>query len=120
MPMVPCPPASVPPAGVVTMGIDSRAHWEEIYTSVPETNVSWYQDEPRLSLELIGAVAPTTGGRIVDVGGGASVLVDKLLDAPWDAVAVLDISASALAKSKERLGMKAGRVQWIAADVTQV
>ena len=60
------------------------------------------------------------GGRIIDVGGGASVLVDRLLDLPFEKIAVLDISETALGKARARLGERAGRVEWIAADVTSV
>ena len=99
---------------------DRKSHWEEVYTTKAETGVSWYQDEPKLSLELIGAVAPAEGGRIIDVGGGASVLVDRLLDLPFERIAVLDISETALGKARSRLGERASRVEWFAADVTEV
>jgi SAM-dependent methyltransferase len=98
---------------------DRKSHWETAYATKPETGVSWYQDEPRLSLELIGAVAPAGGGRIIDVGGGASVLVDRLLDLPFGEIAVLDISETALGKARARLGERAERVRWVVADVTQ-
>src|SRR5262249_27541812 len=65
--------------GIDMVAIDRKAHWERIYSSRGEAGVSWYQSEPRLSLELIQSVAPSAGGRIIDVGGGASVLVDRLL-----------------------------------------
>lgn len=94
-------------------------HWAEVYATKSETSVSWYQDEPRLSLELISAVAPAAG-RIIDVGGGASVLVDKLLDLGFEKIAVLDFAETALGKARTRLGERAGRVEWIAADVTLV
>ncbi|MGB0070050.1 MAG: class I SAM-dependent methyltransferase, partial [Isosphaeraceae bacterium] len=77
-------------------------------------------DEPRLSLELIRAVVPATGGRIIDVGGGTSVLVDRLLELPFEAIAVLDISETALGKARLRLGERARRVRWLSADVTDV
>jgi ubiquinone/menaquinone biosynthesis C-methylase UbiE len=96
-----------------------KEHWEEIYSTRAETCVSWYQEEPTLSLALIGAVAPSAG-RIIDVGGGTSVLVDRLVELPFEKVAVLDISEEALAKARSRLGARAGRVEWIAADVTAV
>lgn len=99
---------------------DRKHHWDHVYSTKAETGVSWYQDEPRLSFELIGAVAPAEGGRIIDVGGGASVLVDRLLDLPFGEIAVLDISETALGKAKARLGERAERVRWVVADVTEV
>jgi SAM-dependent methyltransferase len=98
---------------------DRKTHWEHVYSTRAGTGVSWYQDEPRLSLELIGAVAHADGGRIIDVGGGASVLVDRLLELPFGEVAVLDISETALGKARARLGERAGRVRWVVADVTE-
>src|SRR5262249_38056073 len=98
---------------------DCKEHWEHIYSTKAETGVSWYQDEPRLSVELIDAVAPPEGGRISDVGGGASVLVDRLLDLPFGEIAVLDISETALGKAKARLGKRAEGVRWVVADVTE-
>ena len=100
--------------------LDRKAHWERVYSTKGEAEVSWYQDEPRLSLELIRAVVPATGGRIIDVGGGTSVLVDRLLELPFEAIAVLDISETALGKARLRLGERARRVRWLSADVTDV
>jgi SAM-dependent methyltransferase len=100
--------------------LDRKAHWERVYSTKGEAEVSWYQDEPRLSLELIRAVVPATGGRIIDVGGGTSVLVDRLLELPFEAIAVLDISETALGKARSRLGERARRVRWLSADVTDV
>src|SRR5262249_7193314 len=94
---------------------DRKTHWEHVYSAEAETGVSWYQDEPRLSLELIGAVAPAQGGRVIDVGGGASLLVDRLLDLPFGEIAVLDIAETALGKAKARLGRRAERVRWVVA-----
>jgi SAM-dependent methyltransferase len=98
---------------------DRKAHWEHVYSTKAEAGLSWYQDEPRLSLELIGAVAPAGRGRIIDVGGGASVLVDQLLDLGCREIAVLDISETALGRAKARLGGRADRVRWVVADVTE-
>jgi ubiquinone/menaquinone biosynthesis C-methylase UbiE len=99
---------------------DRKAHWEAVYATKGETGVSWHQAEPRLSLELIRAVVPADGGRIIDVGGGASVLVDRLLDLPFERIAILDIAETALDKARRRLGDRARRVEWVAADVTEI
>jgi SAM-dependent methyltransferase len=104
---------------MVMVETDRKEHWEQVYSTKGETGVSWYQRDPRLSLELIRAVAPAAGGRIIDIGGGASVLVDRLLDLPFERITVLDISETALGKARARLGARAGRVEWIAADVTE-
>ena len=101
------------------VAIDRKAHWDRVYSTKGETGVSWYQAEPHLSLALIRAVAPSARGRIIDVGGGASVLVDRLLDLPFEKIAVLDLSETALSQAKARLGERAGRVEWIAADITE-
>lgn len=71
-------------------------------------------------MELIRAVVPAESGRIIDVGGGASVLVDHLLRLSLARIAVLDVSEAALAKSRERLGGRAARVEWIVADITAI
>jgi SAM-dependent methyltransferase len=96
-----------------------REHWEAVHRTKGETAVSWFQDEPRLSLELIRAFAPADGGRLIDVGGGASVLVDRLLDLRFERIAVLDISEASLSKASSRLGERAARVKWIVADITE-
>jgi len=95
-----------------------KEHWEEIYSSKSDNELSWTQADPRLSLTLINEVAHGQG-TVVDVGGGNSVLADRLLDAGY-AVTVLDISESALAGARQRLGARASQVRWIAADVTTV
>jgi SAM-dependent methyltransferase len=101
------------------LAIDRKAHWDNVYSTKGETGVSWYQSALRLSLDLIRSVAPTHGGRVIDVGGGASVLVDRLLDLPFEKIAVLDVSETAINKAKSRLGERARLVDWIAADITE-
>ena len=93
---------------MVMVATDRKEHWEWVYSTKGETGVSWYQREPRLSLELIRAVAPAAGGRIIDIGGGASGLVDRLLDLPFEKIAVLDISETALGKARARLARVPG------------
>lgn len=97
--------------------MDRQAHWNAAYTAKDENQVSWYQDVPARSLAMIAQAAPS--GSVIDVGGGASRLVDALLDAGHADVAVLDISEVALDRAKVRLGMKAAKVQWLCADITQ-
>lgn len=99
--------------------LDRKAPRERVYRSKGEAEVSWHQRAPRLSLDLIESVAPHGHGRIVDIGGGASVLVGRLLEFPFERIAVLDISEAALDRARSRLGERAGRVEWIVADVTE-
>ena len=101
----------------VQADMDRKAHWESIYTTRGETDVSWFQPDPALSLELIRSVAPERG-RVIDVGGGASRLVDRLIESGFALVAVLDISGAALDRARARLGGRADAVRWIEADVT--
>lgn len=94
-----------------------REHWDGVYGRVDTTRVSWFQQEPATSLELIRASDSGETGPIVDVGGGASVLVDRLLQVGFRDVTVLDVSARALAASRSRLHDSAERVNWVATDL---
>ena len=96
---------------------DQKTHWENVYRTKRPHEVSWYQREPSLSLKLIGRAVPAPSARIIDVGGGASTLVDGLLHAGYSNLTVLDLSATALAESRRRLGDSAARVQWLEDDV---
>jgi trans-aconitate methyltransferase len=98
--------------------VGRQHHWENVYASKGENQVSWFQETPALSLELIGLVGAVPGSGIVDIGGGASRLVDCLVSQGCEDVTVLDLSEAALAAARSRLGDKARRVTWIAADVT--
>ncbi len=97
----------------------SRSHWEDVYTAKAETAVSWYQRHPVRSLQMIAAAAPDRMVPLIDIGGGASTLVDDLLAEGFGDVTVLDVAEAALAKSKARLGAAKARVSWIVADITQ-
>lgn len=97
--------------------LDRRGHWDRIYAERKPDEVSWHQERPSLSLELIGCAAPSKKSRLIDVGGGASRLAGSLLDAGYSDVTVLDVSARALAWAKEWLGSRAERVTWIESDV---
>jgi trans-aconitate methyltransferase len=96
-----------------------KTHWETVYTTKAENEVSWFQENPAPSLELIDLARPTPETAIIDIGGGASRLVDSLVMRGFRCVAVLDVSEAALDVAKTRLGDRAGEVQWIVADVTK-
>jgi 2-polyprenyl-3-methyl-5-hydroxy-6-metoxy-1,4-benzoquinol methylase len=96
-----------------------KAHWENVYSTKAENEVSWFQENPAPSLELIDLARPAPASAVVDIGGGASHLVDALIDRGFSNVTVLDLSEAALDAAKARLGGKATRARWIAADVTK-
>mgnify|MGYP003700623729 CR=1 FL=1 len=96
-----------------------REHWDDTYRTKAETRVSWYQPDPERSRALIETAAPARSAGIIDVGGGASRLVDGLLADGYGDLTVLDVSAVALDRSRARLGSGAEAVQWIVADVTR-
>src|SRR5579859_4404851 len=96
----------------------TKDHWEAVYTTRGEAGVSWFQDSPSPSLELIERLKPTNDSRIIDIGGGASRLVDALLDRGFRHPTVLDISQGALDLACLRLGRRASQVRWIVEDVT--
>jgi ubiquinone/menaquinone biosynthesis C-methylase UbiE len=99
--------------------VERQEHWQGVYGSKAETEVSWFQQRPSISLELIKAARCNRHDPIIDIGGGASRLVDTLLDAGHDAITVLDLSAKALETSKRRLGARAKQVEWVVSDVTR-
>jgi SAM-dependent methyltransferase len=95
-----------------------QAHWQNVYTKKGENEVSWFQEYPALSLELIAQIGATPASAIIDIGGGASRLVENLIDRGFEDVTVLDLSDAALDAAKERLGSRAAQVHWIVADAT--
>ena len=101
------------------MMFDRKKHWQHIYNEKTPLDVSWYQEEPALSLELIHRTGVLKEEPIIDVGGGASVLVDYLCKEGFTNLAVLDISGNALFSAKKRLGDLAGRIAWYEADITE-
>ena len=99
--------------------VDRQQHWETVYGNKAVDQVSWFQPHAASSLHLIEGCADKNA-YIIDVGAGASVLVDDLLDAGYRNLTVLDLAESALAVSRARLGARAQSVQWIAGDITRV
>lgn len=100
------------------MDSDNRKkHWESVYGTKAETQVSWFQEVAAVSLALLDRTEPHS--RIIDIGGGASRLVDDLLMRGHSDITVLDVSHAALDAAKARLGFKATAVRWIEADITR-
>jgi ubiquinone/menaquinone biosynthesis C-methylase UbiE len=97
-----------------------KTHWDEVYATKSETEVSWFQEHSRVSFGLIERTGVARAGAIVDVGGGASTLVDDLLGEGYSDLTVLDISPAALEIARRRLGSRAGDVTWVEADITDV
>ena len=98
--------------------MNRQQHWNKVYETKGAQEVSWYQPRPELSLTLITASGSGKDAGIIDVGGGASTLVDYLLDAGFTRLAVLDLSGAALTQGRARLGARAAAVEWFEADVT--
>lgn len=96
---------------------NAKAHWENVYNTKSESEVSWFQESPAPSLELIDLTEASSQSKIVDIGGGASRLVDSLVLRGFKNITVLDLSEAALANAKERLGVASAGVQWVTADV---
>ncbi len=98
---------------------ERQAHWQNVYQSKGERDVSWFEESPAISLDLIHATGVGRDASIIDVGGGASRLVDALISEGFRSITVLDLSEKALSMARHRLGARADRVNWIAADVTK-
>ncbi len=97
-----------------------KDHWETVYTTKATDAVSWFQEHAALSLDLIKGTGATRDAAIIDVGGGASRLVDDLLTDGYSDLTVLDLSAAAMQAARQRLGEQKDKVRWVEADITQV
>ncbi len=99
--------------------MNMKTHWEHIYETKAPTQVSWYQEHARFSLQYIRNTGIQKIDAIIDVGGGASTLVDDLIADGYQSISILDVSAVALQLARQRLGKHAVGVNWIEADITQ-
>ena len=97
-----------------------KQHWEKVYQTKPADAVSWFQEHATRSIEMIHSIGPSSDANIIDVGGGASTLVDDLLAEEFKHVCVLDLSANALAVARRRLGVAGDSVTWIVGDIREV
>jgi SAM-dependent methyltransferase len=95
-----------------------KHHWDTVYATKGERDVSWFEASPVVSLQLIEAAGLADQTCVLDVGGGESRLVDALLARGVTCIAVLDVAREALVRAQARLGDKAREVAWLEADVT--
>ena len=99
--------------------MQSKEHWEHVYSTKATNAVSWFQEHAEHSLRLVRKTNISKSAAIIDIGGGASTFVDDLIADGYTNITVLDISRAALEAAKQRLGANAGRVDWIEADATK-
>jgi hypothetical protein len=103
----------------VNQATDRKDHWENVYRHKTADQTSWHQDVPQLSLAMIDKALSDRNTPIIDIGGGASLLVDHLLERGYSDLTILEISAAAITQSKARLGGRAEVPSWLEADVTR-
>ena len=101
------------------MSASAKKHWETVYETKNAGEVSWTQEIPKTSLDFIHSFNLAKTAKLIDIGGGDSKLVDFLLEEGFEDITVLDISAKALEKAKQRLGDLAGKVKWVVNDITE-
>ena len=99
--------------------MDTKTHWEKVYTTKAPDAVSWYRPHLETSLALIVRAADARSASIIDIGGGESTLVDDLLARGYENITVLDVSQTAIDVTKRRLGLAAELIHWLAADITE-
>lgn len=101
------------------MTSDKKHHWENVFATKAENEVSWFQPYPKTSMEFLALFQLPLNANIIDIGGGDSHLVDALLEKGYQNIWILDIASTALEKAKQRLGDRAKQVHWVVADVTE-
>lgn len=99
--------------------MQNKEHWEKVFATKAENEVSWFQTYPKTSMEFLELFNLPLDAKIIDVGGGDSYFVDALLEKGYTNIYVLDISANAIERAKTRLGSKAINVNWIVSDITK-
>ena len=101
------------------MNISEQQHWDKVYSTKAEDEVSWFQHYPKTSMGFVELFNLPLNANIIDIGGGDSHFVDALINKGYQNIWVLDISARAIERAKQRIGERASNVQWIVADVTE-
>lgn len=95
-----------------------QQYWDTVYSTKGENEVSWFQPYPKTSMEFVALFHLALNANIIDIGGGASHFADALLDKGYRNIWVLDISAKAIEKAKQRLGARASKIHWVVSDIT--
>ena len=98
---------------------DRAGHWRKVWREKSPEGTSWFQSEPEMSLSMIEAAGFDPSQPLIDIGGGASLLIDRLIEMGCADLSVLDIAPEAMRHTRQRLGEKAGRIEWIAADAAR-
>ena len=99
------------------MSLDKKGHWENVFATKIETEVSWYQQKPETSIQFFVENNIPKEAKIIDIGGGDSYLIDNLLELGYTNLSLLDISANAIERIKNRLGVKSENVTFIVSDI---
>ena len=99
------------------MEINKKQHWENVFATKKETEVSWYQEKPETSLQFFGRNKIPKNANILEIGGGDSYLIDNLLEQGYESLTLLDISENAIERIKKRLGEKAEKVRFVVSDI---
>ena len=97
--------------------VERKDHWENVYQTKQDTDVSWYQEEPTTSLNLIEKYLNVTGDAFIDVGGGNSNVVAELLQKGYQNLTVLDISKNAISRTRNKIGEKGDSINWIESNI---
>ena len=99
------------------MEINKKQHWENVFATKSETEVSWYQEKPETSLQFFERNNIPKNANILEIGGGDSYLIDNLLEQGYESITLLDISENAIERIKKRLGEKAEKVRFVVSDI---
>ena len=99
------------------MEINKKQHWENVFATKKETEVSWYQEKPDTSLQFFERNNIPKTAKILEIGGGDSYLIDNLLEQRFESITLLDISGNAIERIKKRLGEKAEKVRFVVSDI---
>ena len=102
----------------MAMSVDRKEHWDTVYGKTPETSLSWHQDDPTVSLDLIRMAGISRGASVIDIGGGMSRFTDAVLAMGLRDVTILDLSQMALDAARDRLGPAGGSLTWLCKDIT--